>query len=716
MDEFAYPTNLESAPLYLENDDDADDGYSFEPISEILAKASLAAEQEDDMIMAKSAEIVEKGHSRSANTSNDSDLILVTVEDLLISEEKARTVKANMDQLRSSRMPLQDILEPPVTLPTKSKGYPSNSAHDSKRPPSSSSSSSSLPPHAVPATAAVVKESASPVLGTKPRIMTTKTITATIRSQEPETPGEKKRTTLIFDDDESSRLQLFASSINDSYTEPMGALQHQSTETECGNQKSSPSSSKSSQQSGCVSKTTPPKLLTLAQQREAEIDDLIQKAIELHEGNQLDEATRHFYMAAQSENPLGQLMYGLSLRHGWGCKPNPREAIIYLQRAAEFAMGELKELGPPSRQSAAATEQLGKSHHSQLVSCPLPSTSEKQGQDGKDIQETTTINNGAQLARTPSKSVTNRQGLRRMGSLDRGAAIVMARKELVMALYELGMSYLKGWGVSKDKPVAFAYFKVAADLGDPDSQQEAAHCYSEGIGVGKDNFESARYYRMAAAQGAIQMGNSWIWKPKYDQYCATEATARAQGTNTGNGSTSHPPPANGSKFSRKTRSRASSAASATAAFVSLPLSSVNSGAHYSISGITAGVATVTATTAGTVLPGTMSSGSCNNHGNEMLTDSTLIAPGPRKPPPLSPSAIVVASGPMTNATSSTSSSVASTPTSPAPSSGKKHRWSFWGHSNSSSNVVNHSSSGSGGTLRSLVNGSSTNVSTTAVSQ
>jgi TPR repeat protein len=56
------------------------------------------------------------------------------------------------------------------------------------------------------------------------------------------------------------------------------------------------------------------------------------------------------------------------------------------------------------------------------------------------------------------------QSVRRMGSMDRTAAMSMARKELVMALYELGMSYLKGWGVAKDKPVAFTYFKIAADL------------------------------------------------------------------------------------------------------------------------------------------------------------------------------------------------------------------------------------------------------------
>ncbi|KAG0059421.1 hypothetical protein BGZ89_000417 [Linnemannia elongata] len=125
----------------------------------------------------------------------------------------------------------------------------------------------------------------------------------------------------------------------------------------------------------------------------------------------------------------------------------------------------------------------------------------------------------------PTAGAPPLQSVRRMGSMDRTAAMSMARKELVMALYELGMSYLKGWGVAKDKPVAFTYFKIAADLGDPDSQNETALCYYEGIGIEKDMYESAKYYRMASAQGASQLGNSWIWKPKYDQYCAAENAA-----------------------------------------------------------------------------------------------------------------------------------------------------------------------------------------------
>ena len=57
--------------------------------------------------------------------------------------------------------------------------------------------------------------------------------------------------------------------------------------------------------------------LTPEQQREAEVDANLQRGIELHENNQLEEATKCFKLAAQSNNPVGQLMYGLSLRHGW---------------------------------------------------------------------------------------------------------------------------------------------------------------------------------------------------------------------------------------------------------------------------------------------------------------------------------------------------------------------------------------------------------------
>lgn len=60
----------------------------------------------------------------------------------------------------------------------------------------------------------------------------------------------------------------------------------------------------------------------------------IQKAIELHESGDLEEATEMFRKLADSGNVLSQVLYGLSLRHGWGCLPDPAKAVTYLSAAA----------------------------------------------------------------------------------------------------------------------------------------------------------------------------------------------------------------------------------------------------------------------------------------------------------------------------------------------------------------------------------------------
>lgn len=112
-----------------------------------------------------------------------------------------------------------------------------------------------------------------------------------------------------------------------------------------------------------------------------------------------------------------------------------------------------------------------------------------------------------------------------------------SKGELIMAIYELGVSFRHGWGVSlqqptlrkkniethfslgqciKNKESAVQFFKIAADLGDPDAQNDLGHCYYQGQGVKKDLVMAAKYYRKADKQGQGIMGNSWIWKTKYD--------------------------------------------------------------------------------------------------------------------------------------------------------------------------------------------------------
>ncbi|GJJ68278.1 uncharacterized protein EMPS_00624 [Entomortierella parvispora] len=170
-------------------------------------------------------------------------------------------------------------------------------------------------------------------------------------------------------------------------------------------------------------------------------EDFVRQGIEYHETGEIAKATHFFRTAAELGDPVGMLMYGLSVRHGWGCAANRQLAFQYLQKSAEHAVGDLK-----SRDSFASTA---------------------------------------------------------------------AKGELVLAIYELGICFRHGWGAAKNKKTAAYYFEIAANLGDPDAQNDLAWCYYHGVGVKKDMFKSAKYYRLAAAQGLNTVGNSWIWKDKY---------------------------------------------------------------------------------------------------------------------------------------------------------------------------------------------------------
>lgn len=179
-----------------------------------------------------------------------------------------------------------------------------------------------------------------------------------------------------------------------------------------------------------------------------EIDENIQEAIRLHEEGDLEKSTALFGRLADpkgANNPLSQVLYGLALRHGWGCKPDAAAAVNYLSAAAS---------------NAASIEQLA-------------------------LQA----------------------GLKKGGA---------AKGELVLAIFELANCFRHGWGIAKDPIAAKQYYETAANLGDTDAMNEVAWCYLEGYGTKKDKIEAAKYYRLAEKNGNKIIGNTWIWKEKYD--------------------------------------------------------------------------------------------------------------------------------------------------------------------------------------------------------
>ncbi|KAI6785837.1 Protein DSF2 [Emericellopsis cladophorae] len=183
-------------------------------------------------------------------------------------------------------------------------------------------------------------------------------------------------------------------------------------------------------------------------QTSQEIDADIQEAIRLHEAGDLAQSTSMFGRLADpngANNPLSQVLYGLALRHGWGCTPDQAGAVRHLTAAAS---------------NAASVEQLA-------------------------LQ----------------------------AGMTKGGA---AKGELVLAIFELANCFRHGWGIEKDAVAAQRYYETAANLGDTDAMNEIAWCYLEGYGCKKDKFKAAQYYRLAENAGNKTLGNSWIWKDKYN--------------------------------------------------------------------------------------------------------------------------------------------------------------------------------------------------------
>ncbi|PGH03003.1 hypothetical protein GX51_04321 [Blastomyces parvus] len=98
----------------------------------------------------------------------------------------------------------------------------------------------------------------------------------------------------------------------------------------------------------------------IEQQKEGDVN--IQEAIRLHEDGQLVESTRMFGRLADpngANNPLSQVLYGLALRHGWGCAPDPDKAITYLSAAASnSALIEAEALRAGMKKGGAAKGEL----------------------------------------------------------------------------------------------------------------------------------------------------------------------------------------------------------------------------------------------------------------------------------------------------------------------------------------------------------------------
>lgn len=176
-------------------------------------------------------------------------------------------------------------------------------------------------------------------------------------------------------------------------------------------------------------------------------EEHLEKGIECHSSGSLSKSTYHLRLAARAGHPTGMLLYALACRHGWGMRANQQEGVQWLKRAVDG-----------SNLDVMSDEALGG---------PLTPTG------------------------TPTKADKARKA------------------QFALAIYELGISYMNGWGISKDKVLALRCFEIAGKWGDCDALAEAGFCYTQGVGCKKDLKKAAGLYRQAADMGMSMAGNSW---------------------------------------------------------------------------------------------------------------------------------------------------------------------------------------------------------------
>lgn len=182
-------------------------------------------------------------------------------------------------------------------------------------------------------------------------------------------------------------------------------------------------------------------------------EEHLEIGIQAHSAGALNKSTYHLRLAAKAGLPTAMLLYALACRHGWGMRPNQEDGVMWLRKAIQ-------------------SSQLEVAH----VESSLPSTQRQNGESDPVAEAAERKKRKAQFA---------------------------------LAIYELGISYMNGWGCPKDKPLAVQCYEIAGAWGDCDALAEAGFCYTQGAGCKKDLKKAAALYRRAAEGGMSMAGNSW---------------------------------------------------------------------------------------------------------------------------------------------------------------------------------------------------------------
>ena len=176
------------------------------------------------------------------------------------------------------------------------------------------------------------------------------------------------------------------------------------------------------------------------------------------------EAVKWYRLAGAQGNRAAQHNLGMMYSDGEGVKRNYAEAAKWYRLAADQGDAKAREL-------------LNKIAKLAAKDTPLPDTPAP----------------AAAPAAGPAK-----------GAQPREFAVKRAAQKGAQGYDEdnaLGYAYMNGNGVPQSYAEAVKHFRLAADKGHVDSQEELAALYEDGSGVPKDAVEAAKWYRLAADQG-----------------------------------------------------------------------------------------------------------------------------------------------------------------------------------------------------------------------
>ncbi|CAG8279204.1 unnamed protein product [Penicillium salamii] len=179
-----------------------------------------------------------------------------------------------------------------------------------------------------------------------------------------------------------------------------------------------------------------------------------------------DRSTHMFGQLADpngANNPLSQVLYGLALRHGWGCPQDLPRAVTYLSAAASnSAEVEAEALRAGVKKGGSAKGELVLAMF-ELANC---------------------FRNGWGLAKDPAAARQYYETAANLGDTD--------------AMNEVGWCYLEGFGGKKDKFKAAKYYRLAEENGCPT--------------LGNSWYDSL----ICTMSGSISNKDCRIWKDKYN--------------------------------------------------------------------------------------------------------------------------------------------------------------------------------------------------------